>query len=69
MIQRARPNISELIAAGKPVDDAVSLGIREAMLRHKRLGESVVSWRDGKVVIIPPEEIPVTEDDLEKPAS
>ncbi|HVT03135.1 MAG TPA: hypothetical protein VHL58_07120 [Thermoanaerobaculia bacterium] len=30
--------------------------------RHKQLGESIVIWRDGKVVHVPPEEI-----DVEKP--
>jgi hypothetical protein len=33
--------------------------VREALLRHKRLGNPVAVWRDGKVVWIPPEEIPV----------
>jgi hypothetical protein len=66
MIRRARPNISELIAARAPVDEALACGIRDAMLRHKRLGESVVGWRDGQAVLIPPEQIPVTEADLEK---
>ena len=67
MIQRARPNISELIAARTPVDEAMARGIRQAMLRHKRLGESVVGWRDGRPVLIPPEQIPVTEEDAERP--
>jgi hypothetical protein len=36
--------------------------VRQALRRHKRLGNPIASWRDGKVVIIPPEEIPVSED-------
>ncbi len=32
--------------------------VRDAVLRHKKLGESIAVWRDGRVVIIPPEEIP-----------
>ena len=27
--------------------------VRAALLRHKKLGQSVAAWRDGKVVIIP----------------
>ncbi len=30
--------------------------------RHKRLGESIAVWRDGRVVIVPPEEIDVDEE-------
>lgn len=33
--------------------------VREALLRHKLLGNPVAVWRDGRVVWIPPEEIPV----------
>ena len=33
--------------------------VREALLFHKRIGNPVAIWRDGKVVWIPPEEIPV----------
>ena len=33
-------------------------GIRQALRRHKLLGESIAVSQDGKVVILPPEEIP-----------
>ena len=36
-------------------------GLREAMLRHKRLGQPIVVWRDGQVVEIPAEQIAVDE--------
>ena len=32
---------------------------REARRRHKALGHPIVIWRDGKVVVVPPEEIEV----------
>ena len=32
-------------------------GVRQALLMHKRLGNPIAVWKDGKVVIIPPEEI------------
>ncbi|MBW4465105.1 MAG: hypothetical protein KME07_06650 [Pegethrix bostrychoides GSE-TBD4-15B] len=42
---------------------AIEAGVKEAIARtlerHKRLGESIAVWKDGKVVILPPEEIPV----------
>jgi hypothetical protein len=40
------------------IDEALRRAVREALLRHKKLGNSIAVWRDGKVVIVPPEEIP-----------
>ncbi len=40
---------------------SISAGIREARLRHKLLGQPVVEWRDGKVVLVPAEEIEIVE--------
>ena len=45
-------NKHRLIEAG--VKEAIAL----ALAKHKRLGESIAIWKDGKVVIVPPEEIP-----------
>lgn len=39
--------------------EAMSEAVTEALRRHKARGESIVVWRDGKVVIVPPEEIDV----------
>jgi hypothetical protein len=51
-----------LIAAkfreGWPIDRAIVKAVQEALLMHKRLGHPIATWRDGKVVWIPPEEIP-----------
>ena len=40
------------------VEAAMQKAVRQALRRHKLLGESVAVSRDGKVVIVPPEEIP-----------
>ena len=40
------------------VAKAMNRSVRKAMREHKLMGRSVVSYRDGKVVHIPPEEIP-----------
>lgn len=34
-----------------------AVAVREALLDHKRAGNPVAIWRDGKVVIVPPDEI------------
>ena len=41
------------------VDKAVGNAVRNALREHKRLGQSVAVWQDGKVVILAPEDIPV----------
>lgn len=37
---------------------AFKAGVEAALAEHKRHDQSVVVWRDGKVVEVPPEEIP-----------
>ena len=49
------------IDIGKVLQRAVN----EALLMHKRLGNPIAIWKDGKVVIIPPEEIVIPPDDFE----
>ena len=39
--------------------DAAASGVQEALRRHKRAGNPVAGWRDGKVVMIPPDKIEV----------
>jgi len=39
--------------------DAVNRAVTAAYKRHKERGESVVIWRDGKIVTLKPEEIDV----------
>jgi hypothetical protein len=46
------------------VTKIIQAGIKEALLKHKKLGNSVCEWRDGKVVTIPPEEIPVSDEEV-----
>jgi hypothetical protein len=55
---KERPTILELFQDGRAIDEAVRRGVREALLRHKKLGESIAAECDGEVVILPPEDIP-----------
>ena len=48
---------------------ALRRAVRDALLEHKRAGNSIASWRDGNVVIIPAEEIPVEESPADSGAS
>ncbi len=35
-------------------------GVRQTLSIHQRLGNSIAIWKDGKVVIVPPEEIVIS---------
>jgi len=57
--RRPRKSISELFAEGTPIDDALRAAARDARALHKRMGQPIVVWQNGRVVEIPPEEIVV----------
>jgi hypothetical protein len=46
----------------KEIEKILQKAVNHALLIHKRLGNPIATWKDGKVVIIPPEEIVVTPD-------
>jgi hypothetical protein len=41
------------------IQAALRRAVQEALLDHKRTGDPVAIWRDGRVVWVPAEEIPV----------
>lgn len=45
------------------MDRALARAVRQALLRHKKMGNPVAVWRDGKVVWVEPEEIDVSEEE------
>jgi hypothetical protein len=51
--------IDELFADGTEIDRALRRAVQKALMRHRQAGNPIAAWRDGKVVWIPPEEIPV----------
>jgi hypothetical protein len=59
--KNGKVDIARVFATPGLVDAAMKRGVREALRRHKLLGESIAVWRDGKVVIVPPEEIELPE--------
>ena len=44
------------------IQAAMARGIREALRRHKQANNPVPTWRDGAVVWIAPEDIPVDDE-------
>ena len=61
MSQNAMHGVADLSAYNDAVLRAIQGATREAALDHKRTGHPIAAWRDGKVVMIPPEEIEVPE--------
>ena len=54
-------DIDQIFEDGTAIDQAVSDAVRDALLFHKRMGNPIATWRDGKVVWIPPEQIEVDD--------
>lgn len=42
------------------IERILQAAVQETLSVHKRLGNSISIWKDGKVVIVPPEEIVVS---------
>jgi hypothetical protein len=56
-MRRLKKSIEELLTDGAVIDRAIRVGVRDALLRHQKLGQPIVVLRDGKVVLVPPERI------------
>lgn len=54
---RRKVDIESVLKQDGVILDAIRRGVREAMKQYIFAGESMVSWKDGKVVYIPPEEL------------
>lgn len=61
MNEKRKKTINEIFEEGTLIDDALKKGVQEALLRHKQLGNPVVTWRNGKIVWLKPEEIFVSK--------
>jgi len=57
-----RDRIDRAFEEGDEIDEAIAEAVREALRRHKALGNPIVVWEAGRVRWIPPEEIEVDED-------
>jgi hypothetical protein len=66
MDSETEKDISQLFREGTAIDAAMNKAAREAVLRHKQMGLPLVGWRDGKVVLIPPDD-PSLESGSEEP--
>lgn len=58
LMSEPKPDIEQILADKYRIEAALRTAVREALARHKRAGNPVATWRDGKVVWLKPEEIP-----------
>jgi hypothetical protein len=54
--------VSDAERFARQVEAAAQAAVREALLRHKRLGNPVADWQDNRVVWIQPEDIEIPPD-------
>jgi len=59
MTKPPEPAPSERIRDLPRILRALRQAVREALEGHRRAGNPIAVWRDGRVVWIPPEEIPM----------
>ncbi len=54
-------DIATIFKEGTLIDEALAKAARQALRMHKLMGNPVAEWRDGKVVWVQPEDIPVAD--------
>jgi hypothetical protein len=70
MMRPERRISKELVLEARTIEAVLQRAVRDALRAHKLAGNTVASWEDGRVVLIPAEDIPVeTDDDNPQPSS
>ena len=59
--QGEAPQRIHLVNQADEIERIFRKAVRHELWIHKRLGNPIATWKDGKVVIIPPEEISVDD--------
>ena len=62
----ARTEMAHRFDSDDWIAQAVRQAVRAAVEDHKLAGNPVADWQDGKVVIVPPEEIVLPEEEATK---
>jgi hypothetical protein len=48
----------EMRVIHQKIAEGARVAVAEALERHRKLGESIAIWKDGKVVVLSAEQIP-----------
>ncbi|MFQ3586316.1 MAG: hypothetical protein SNJ74_07400 [Fimbriimonadaceae bacterium] len=57
-----RKRLAERLLSDEELDQAVKEAVRRALIEHKRKRNTVAIWENGKVKIVPAEQIPIPDD-------
>ena len=52
----------DFFADAERIQKVLGRAVRQALIMHKKLGNPIAVWENGKVVIVPPEEIVIPEE-------
>lgn len=55
----ANDAISQFFQDTEKVTQALQAGIRAALLQHKQAGNPIYGWKNGKIIRIEPDKIPL----------
>jgi hypothetical protein len=58
VISKPAPDLDAILADTARIEAALRSAVRGALRDHKRAGNPIAVWRDGRVVWLPPAEIP-----------
>jgi hypothetical protein len=62
-----KSTLDELFEDGRAIDEALKEAARDARRLHKALGNPMATWRNGQVVLVPPEDINIDDDSEQEP--
>jgi len=65
-MSESEPTIDELFEDGRAIDEALRQAAGDARRLHKALGNPMATWRDGQVVWVQPEDIPLDDESAEE---
>jgi hypothetical protein len=57
----------EMRALHRKITEGGKVAIAEALERHRKLGEAIAVWKDGKVVILSADQIPQRQEAHQSP--
>ena len=66
MSEKPKKDIHAVFAEGTEIDRALARAVREAVRRHKLLGNPIAIWRDNQVVWLQPGEIEIPDEEFEE---
>ncbi len=53
----------QLFREGKTIERVLRRAVRHALLEHKRAGNTIAAWENGRAVLIPAEEIQIADEE------